>query len=242
MDDEDAVIIALAADKGGVGKSALAYEVAYSLGAVLIDLDWSGGGVTTAWGCAPRARRRAPLLDALERPDTVPTPYRSAGRPDLVPSHPDWGASVIEPAALAARLSQWASAWGRPVVLDTHPGFGDKTEAALMAADLVAVPVLLRTRELDALDAMLTELGAFHVVICPNCVPAMPSLPLLKRLQTIVGRNGTAVAPPISEHRWWARRQLRAALTARPKPGRRTAHAVDELRTLAAFLQEQSHD
>lgn len=35
-------IITVASWKGGVGKTTLAYEVAYQTGAVLVDLDWEG--------------------------------------------------------------------------------------------------------------------------------------------------------------------------------------------------------
>ncbi len=228
-------IITFAADKGGVGKTTLAYEIAFTLGAILVDLDWSGGGATSLWGFDPRARRRAPLLDALES-RRRPTPYLEAGRPDLVPSHPDWGASDIDPDVLAGELRRWTEEWGRPVVIDTHPGFGDKTLGAVRAADVVAIPVAFRSRELDALEEMVNELRGFHVVICPNVVPPIPPLPMLQRMKAIVGTNGVVVGPPISEHRWWARRQLRAALTSLPEPGRHANRAATELRTLANFL------
>ena len=235
------MIIALSADKGGVGKSSLAYELAYVMNAILIDLDWSGGGVTKYWGYDPRAHRHAPLLDALAQQSVLPPKVLHAdGRPDLVPSHPDWGASVIEPETLAKRLAGWARIWDRPVVLDTHPGFGEKTEGALMSADVVAVPVPLRTRELDALEEMLDELRDFNVVVCPNMVPKYPPLTHLERLRSIVGRNRTAVAPPVSEHRFWGRRQMRAALTSLEKPGKSAGRAVAELTALAEFLQESA--
>lgn len=232
-------ITTFAADKGGVGKTTLAYEVAFSTKAVLIDLDWSGGGATGLWGFDPRARHRAPLLDALSA-GKPPRLHHHSGRPDLVPSHPDWGASIIAPETLVGALQGWAEHWGRPVVVDTHPGFDDKTIAAVRAASVVAIPVAFRSRELDALDEMVTELRGFPLVICPNLVPPIPPLAMLQRMKSIVGTNGVAVAPPISEHRWWARRQLRAALTSLASPGRQPAKAAAELRELATFLEQQS--
>ena len=53
-------ILTVAAQKGGVGKTTLAYELAAALDAILIDLDFHGGGATNLWGFDPlavRARR-----------------------------------------------------------------------------------------------------------------------------------------------------------------------------------------
>ena len=55
-------IVTVAAAKGGVGKTTLAYELAAALGGVLVDLDWDAGGATRMWGFDPSrrgARRRS---------------------------------------------------------------------------------------------------------------------------------------------------------------------------------------
>ena len=36
--------------KGGVGKTTLAYELAWLLGAPLVDLEWEGGSASRKWG------------------------------------------------------------------------------------------------------------------------------------------------------------------------------------------------
>ena len=75
-DTTPARIVTVAAAKGGVGKTTLAYELAAALSGVLVDLDWDAGGATRMWGHDPTRAARAPLLDALERGS--PDPARSA--------------------------------------------------------------------------------------------------------------------------------------------------------------------
>src|SRR5450755_4594414 len=126
--DRDAVrgaILTVAAQKGGVGKTTLAYELAAVLDGVLIDLDFHGGGATNLWGFDPLAATRAPLLDALERGPEGRPPRLKHGRsrPDRVPSHPDLSAARPDADAVAEALEAWAVAWGgRALIVDTHPG------------------------------------------------------------------------------------------------------------------------
>ena len=77
-------ILTVAAQKGGVGKTTLAYELAAVLDGVLIDLDFHGGGATNLWGFDPLAVRRAPLLDALERGADAPPPRPNEDRDDPI--------------------------------------------------------------------------------------------------------------------------------------------------------------
>ena len=126
-------IVSVAAWKGGVGKSTLAYELAFLLDAPLVDLDWDRGGVTRHWGYRHENRMRAPLLDAIERGRT-PTPLRGDLKPDLVPSHPDLVDNQPTPEDMANALEKWAGEWGRDyVIVDTHPGGVASTYGAISA-------------------------------------------------------------------------------------------------------------
>ena len=227
------MLITVAASKGGVGKTTLAYELAAALDAVLVDLDWDGGGATRMWGDNPLARRTAPLLDALERRAT-PRLRSRPGQPALVPSSPDLAASRVPSDVVADSLQDWAAAWSpRPVVVDTHPGANEFTEGGLLAADLVIVPVVLAGRELDALETMLNELAAYRVVLVPNMVPSLPPARLVERLRNLADQFQVPVVGMVSEHRWLRRRMRRRAVVAEPTPGIAVAKAAAEYRAVA---------
>src|ERR687885_388341 len=118
-------VITVAAAKGGVGKTTLAYELAAAMDGVLVDFDWDLGGATRMWGYDARTYRRAPLLDAFEAgPEgKPPAPRTRPHQPALVPSHRDLAASSIDESLVADCLDAWMTAWeDRIVVVDTHPG------------------------------------------------------------------------------------------------------------------------
>jgi chromosome partitioning protein len=233
-------IVTVAAAKGGVGKTTLAYELAAGLGGVLVDLDWDAGGATRMWGFDPTRAVRAPLLDALERgPEgRPPRPRRRPNQPELVPAHPDLSASRIDADLVADCLGAWASEWGRPyVVVDTHPGANPLTDGAMQIADLVVVPVVLGAREMDALEAIVADYAGYRLLLVPTMVPPVPPRRFVDRLAGMV--NGRiAVAPPFSEHRWIRRRLRRAALVTQPNPGVRVRAAAAELSAVVEAVEE----
>src|SRR5512144_1349680 len=76
-------IVTVWAPKGGVGKTTLAYEIAYALGGVLVDLEWDDGGARVQWGIKePEPSERARLLRGF-RTGQPPRPLRAERRPDL---------------------------------------------------------------------------------------------------------------------------------------------------------------
>lgn len=239
-----AAILTVAAAKGGVGKTTISYELAASLGGVLVDLDHHQGGATGMWHYQP-SRHRAPLLDALEagpqgRP---PRPRRMRGRPALVPSHRNLAVANVTDEDIADCLSAWARAWREPlVVVDTPPGDNPLADGAISVADLILVPVPLEPRSLDALSGMLEVFGDYQVVIVPNMVATIPPRRLLERLAKIVSDHDKQVslAPWLSENLTIRRRLLPSALSlssGRTSP--RGARAVEELQRLSAYVARQ---
>ncbi len=226
-------IITVAAQKGGVGKTTLAYEIAGALDAVLVDLDFHGGGVTNLWGFDPLGAVRAPLLDALESRSRTPRPKRGASRPDLVPTHPDLSVARLEAEDVADALERWANVWQRTVVVDTHPGAHWTTDGAVQVADLVVVPVPPGRRELAATASMLREHTGYPILLVPNMTPSVPDERWIDALAGFAERDGVHLAPFISEHRWLRRRLLSSAITCQPRPGVRTQRAAEQFAAVA---------
>ena len=223
-------LITVAAAKGGVGKTTLAYELAAALEAVLVDLDWDTGGATRMWGYDVSRYRRSPILDAFERgPEgRAPRPKTRRWQPSLVPAHPDLAATRIDHDLVTECLLSWAQQWGGDyVVIDTHPGANPLTDGAMAAADLVICPAVLGVREMDALEGMLRDFASYPVAVVPTMVASVPPRRFVERLASLT-EGGVPVTPPISEHRWLRRRLRRAALTLQPNPGRQVQRAADE--------------
>lgn len=236
---EHAKIVTVAAAKGGVGKTTLSVELAAVLGAVGVDLDWDGGGLTRMWGYEPSAHRSARLLDGLET-GRAPRPLRATRRPALVPSHPDLATSDIGCELVSDCLEAWATEWGAAfpyVIVDTHPGANPLTDGAMVAAHLVVVPVVLGARELDALTSMLDDYAAYNILLVPTMVPPVTPARWVDRLGGLAERHRVPVAPPISRYPQISRRIRRSALTLEENPGAWVARAAGEYRKVADAVE-----
>jgi len=247
-------VITLAAAKGGVGKTTIAYEVASAIGAVLVDCDWDNGGATTMWGDDPGKRQRSPLLNALlaiapgnDGPVPGAPHYLEAlGRPGLLPGDTRLAdVRDVDPHRMTEMLSKWTTEWNRPIVIDTHPGLGPISDAAMAASTLVGVPMVLGARELDGLHGFLQlRGGGFPIVLIPNKDRASAQdLRLLKIVEDDVRTFGIRVSPSISDWVWLPRRTTRrAALLLTVNPGKDLARAAEEFRQVAQYLVEVVRD
>ncbi|WP_234897546.1 ParA family protein [Mycolicibacterium vanbaalenii] len=231
------LIVTVAAWKGGVGKTEISKEIAWILGAVLVDFDWDRGNATRAWGYRYETRTNAPLLDAFETGRT-PRPLKGGEfRADLVPSHPDWMANQPEDEVITRHIEQWSAEWRRPVVIDTHPGGGDSTYGAVAAAHVIVTPVELEVRALEALEGQVEELRAYPLLIVPNVVAAAPKK-RVDHLERISKTYDIPVLPPISKYPWLAQRQYRMAVSARKPVPARSRPFVQEVTAVARAVVE----
>lgn len=236
-------IVTVWAPKGGVGKTTLAYELAYVLDGPLIDLEWDSGSASYQWGVKePEPAEKARLIRGF-RTGVVPRPLRQERRPDLVPGHPDLEDELPEPERIADLLIKWAIEWDRPyVVIDTHPGSGKAGRGALAPANVVVIPAVLKTKELNALEAALTEYSDYPLLVVPNMIPPVPPARELDRFRRMVREAGVPVAPPISNHVWWARRVVPGAISAYPEEQvpAKIYGAFNELQRLAAEVSKRA--
>jgi len=214
----DPKIVTVWAPKGGVGKTTIAYELAYMLGGTLIDLEWDDGSASVQWGLKePEPADRARLIRGF-RTGGAPRPMRAERRPDLIPGHPDLEDELPSAERVAELIAKWAVEWDRPyVVVDTHPGSGKAGRGAVAPAHVVVVPAVLKTKELNALATALREYRDYPLLIVPNMVAPVPPARELDRFRTMVRDAGVPVAPPISQHVWWARRMIPSAVSSHPE-------------------------
>lgn len=251
MDTITPPIITVAASKGGVGKTTLAYELAAALRGVLVDLDWDSGGASTMWGDQNFAtRKRSVITQAfISSPETnlpIPRPLRGApGRPDLVPADPRMAhvtkLDQMQTHQVAVRLTQWAQAWNRPVIIDTHPGTVAMADAAMAVANLIVVPLVLGAREVDAMHGFLAQRArSFPILIVPmKWRPTQEAQPLFRNAMEVITEHHIPIAPVIRRWDWLALRSLHTALVLSAfTPGTERWEAAEDFRRVAQAVIE----
>ena len=211
-------IFTVAAYKGGVGKTFTALELAYLLGAILIDFEWDEGSASIALGYHPDDRQRSILIDAINN-ERTPKPlwagdHEQPGRPALIPGHRDFEDRQPTAADMEKLIRAWAAElgelYGRPIVIDTHPGGSPSTLGAVAAADLNITPTVFKEREMRALEGMFKEIGHFPFLMVPNMTTTSPPAKFL----TWAIRLQETYQVPISEefiknYAWLPNRSLR---------------------------------
>lgn len=223
-------IVTVHSRKGGVGKTTIAYELAWLLGAVLVDLDYEDGNATGTWGWEHENRMTSPLITALER-GSVPRPLTGFKKPDLVPGHPDFAFYEGTADDITDALTKWASEWGRGwVVVDTHNGASEATMGALRAANVIVAPVPLAVKDLRATRSLINELADYPLVVVPSKVDGVPEL-LVRRLTEMVEGTPVQVGPFVPFAKPVGRRTKRMAITSEDPPAK-------ALRPVAAAMQQ----
>jgi chromosome partitioning protein len=169
-------VYALANQKGGVGKTTTAINLAACLAeagerALVIDLD-PQANATSGLGMRANGTSSYDLLDGA--PVAELAKHTAFANLDLIPSKPDLAGAVVELAAredgeryLAQALASGTSQYDF-VFVDCPPALGPLTVNALAAADRVLVPVQAEYYALEGLTQLMQSIDLIRRRLNPG--------------------------------------------------------------------------
>lgn len=206
-------IIAIANQKGGVGKTTTAINLAGSLAeqgytVLCIDMD-PQANLTVGLGLNPRTIQRS-MADVLVNPEVhakdVILPTQTAGI-DVAPSDIDLSATenqlfsaIGREQALREALNEWASGHYDFILIDCPPTLGLLTINSLVAADSVIIPVQTQYYALKgftALNNVITQIRAKG--LNPN-LRILGLLPTFYDARTLLGRDMLEELRELGDH------------------------------------------
>jgi chromosome partitioning protein len=170
-------IVAIANQKGGVGKTTTAVNLSASLGAaerrvLLVDIDpqanaSSGLGIVAA-------EEESTIYEVLLGSVRAENAIRNAGLVDIIPSHPRLIGAEIELVSQIAREMKLKNALsdiaGRYeyIIVDAPPSLGLITLNTLTAADSVLIPIQCEYYALEGLSQLLSTIRMVQKHLNPD--------------------------------------------------------------------------